>query len=89
MERFLEKEEIEKIINFGAFGYEEVRMSNILGWELEEVRMLMEDKNSEFSKNYAVGEDKAQYVIDMKLFEMASGGDMKALQKFEKRTKRD
>jgi hypothetical protein len=31
------------------------------------------------------GKDLAEYVIDLKLFEMAKSGDIKALEKFETR----
>jgi 3-methyladenine DNA glycosylase AlkD len=89
MERILTEDEKEMVINFGAFGYNEEQMSNIIGWDLEEVKELMKDKSSQFAKNYAAGNDKVQYVIDMKLFEMASGGDLKALQKFERRRDSD
>ncbi len=89
MERIITEKEREMIINFGAFDYENQKMADILGWELEDVRFFMADKKSEFYKLFNQGKAKGDYVIDMKLFEMAQGGDMKAMSELEKRRKKD
>lgn len=87
MERHITDQEKEKIVNFGAFRYSNDRIASILGWDVDEVNKLMDDESSEFCKLYHRGVDTADYVIDMKLFEMAQQGDLKALQKFEFRKK--
>lgn len=87
MERIITDKEKDMIINFGAFGYAPRKMSDILVWELSEVSNLYQDQKSEFYKYYREGKARADYVIDMKLFEMAQSGDMKAMAEFEKRTK--
>ena len=75
----------DKIINFGAFKYDPEKMANILGLNIEDVSVAMNDENSEFKKLYNIGADRADYVIDLKLFEMAQTGDIKALDKLEMR----
>lgn len=87
MERSLDDKQKDMVINFGAFGYPAAKMANILMWEESEVLALLEDQDSEFSRLYRKGEEMADYVIDLKLFEMAQSGDLKALQKFEFRKK--
>lgn len=44
-----------------------------------------DNENSPVQVAYRKGVDKADYAIDMKLFDMAKGGDLKALQKYEVR----
>lgn len=87
MERDITDSDRDKIINFGAFGYPVEKMANILMWDVVEVEKLMKNKKSEFARLYKKGEETADYVIDLKLFEMAQSGDLKALQKFEFRRK--
>jgi len=41
--------------------------------------------NSEFSQLLQKGRDMSDYVIDLRLFEMAKTGDIKALDKLEQR----
>jgi hypothetical protein len=43
------------------------------------------NKNSEVYRAYKKGIDKADYVIDMKLFEEAKSGNIRALKKYEER----
>lgn len=83
----IKKEQEELIINFGAFGYDSEKISNILGVSELEISKEMDDENSLFSKLLQKGKDMSDYVIDLKLFEMAKAGDIKALEKFEFRKK--
>ena len=85
MERLIEGELKEQIINFGAFGYTVKKMSYILMWDVSEVQALLNDVSSDFHKCYMKGEHTKDYVIDEKLFDMARSGDLKALSKFEHR----
>jgi len=81
----LANEEKEMIINFGSLGYNANRCAGVLETEESEITKLMADKNSEFSKLYARGQYRAEYVIDVKLFELAQTGDIKAIEKLEAR----
>ncbi len=53
--------------------------------DLKQVEQLLLDKSTDFFKIYQHGKDYASYLIDMKLFELAQSGDIKALEKLEKR----
>jgi len=81
----IDKENKDKIINFGAFEYGAEKMSNILNESKESISLLMDNKKSEFYQLYKKGRDVSDYVIDLKLFEMAKSGDIKALDKFNHR----
>uniref|UniRef100_UPI004047E20F hypothetical protein n=1 Tax=Roseivirga sp. TaxID=1964215 RepID=UPI004047E20F len=84
MERNLTEEEKEKLINCGAFGYDYQTIAAVLNIEDQEAENLLK-KGSEGHKLYERGQKRAEYVIDLKLFEMAQSGDLKALEKFERR----
>lgn len=81
----IEKEQEEQIVNFGAFGYDAKKISSILGLDEKEVQREINSKTSLLSKLLQKGKDMADYVIDLKLFEMAKGGDIKALEKLDHR----
>ena len=78
----------EKVVNFGAFNYSAHKMAAILLMEESEVLSLLEDKKSEFYKHYQKGVHTSDYVLDMKLFEMAQGGDLKAMENYEFRKRK-
>lgn len=80
----IDKDTEEKIVNFGAFGYDIQKMANVLDWSPDEIRTALDEKKL-FWKLYQKGKDTADYVIDLKLFEMAQSGDLKALEEFESR----
>ena len=81
----IKKEQEEQIINMGAFEYPAAKIANILSLDQKEVELAMKDKNSVLSKLLQKGRDMADYVIDLKLFELAQHGDMKALEKLNER----
>lgn len=81
----IEEEHREKIINFGAFDYDFIKMANILNLDYLEVENEMKNEDSEFHKLFQKGKDMSDYVIDLKLFEMAKSGDIKALEKLDLR----
>jgi hypothetical protein len=83
MDRDLTQEEKEKIINLGAMQYDEDKMAIVLGWEKDEVKKEMGDANSEVKKLYNKGSVLSEYILNVKLFEMAKAGDLKALEKFK------
>lgn len=73
------------IVNFGAFIYTSEKMANIINWPVKDIIKLMNDKKSQFRKLYDKGRDTADYVLTLKLFELAQTGDLKALEEFENR----
>ena len=78
----------EKIVNCGALGYNASKIASVLDVSQDEVAALLDDPNSQFSKLIQKGEDMCDYVIDLKLFELAKSGDLKALDAFEYRKKK-
>lgn len=87
VERRIDEQDEEKIVNFGALNYTPAKMASILDWPEDEVDELMKDQKSRFSRLYHKGADLSDYLIDKKLFEMAKAGDLKALQQYEFRKK--
>lgn len=83
----LTEEDEEMIRNFGALGYKTKTMASILGYSEEDVNEAM-ISHPKFKSLYDQGAAKAAYLIDMKLFELARQGDLKALEKFERRKRR-
>lgn len=75
----------EIIINFGAFGYDAKKMSSILGVSEVEIIQELKNKDSEFAKLFQKGVDMSEYVIDLKIFNLAKQGDLEAIKVFEKR----
>ena len=85
MARNITTPEKEVIINCGAFKFQPDKISNILDWPADEVTKLFNDKRSEFYQLIKKGRDTADYVLTLKLFELAQTGDLKALEEFENR----
>jgi len=77
----------EKIINFGAFNYDTEKIASILNMPKSEIENEMNDDKSKFYAMYQKGKNMADYVIDLKLFELAKSGDIKALEKLDMRIK--
>lgn len=84
MKQWTEREK-EMIINFGSLSYDANRCAGIMEIDEELIEKQLADKNSEFAKLYARGQYRAEYVIDVKLFELAQTGDIKAIEKLEAR----
>ena len=78
-------ENAEMIVNFGALGYDAKKMSSILGVPEIEILSELKNKDSEFAKLFQKGVDMSEYVIDMKIFDLAKQGDLAAITLFEKR----
>lgn len=81
----IKKEQEEQVVNMGAFDYDAGRVANMLDVDKIEVVKELKNKDSKLSKLIQKGKDMADYVIDLKLFEMAKTGDIKALDKLENR----
>lgn len=79
---------LKKVLQFGMLYYPISKILNIL--DLEDEAEFINDfhnEDSEIAKSYQKGVDKADFVLDLKLFKMASAGDLKALEKYETRRK--
>ena len=83
----IKKEQEEQVINFGVFDYDAKKIASILGFDKTEVSEELKNKESKLSLLLGKGKDMADYVIDLKLFEMAKTGDIKALEKLDRRKK--
>jgi len=81
----IKKEQHEMIINCGVFDYDAQKLSNILRFNKKDVESELKNKESELNQLLQKGKDMADYVIDLKLFEMAKTGDIKALDKLDNR----
>lgn len=81
----IEKEHEVQIVNFGVFEYDAKKIASILGFEIKEVQIEIENKKSLLNQLLQKGRDMSDYVIDLKLFEMAKAGDIKALEKLDYR----
>jgi len=81
----MSNKEKQMIINFGALGYAPEICEKILGWEKSKFTNAIKNQSNDIFKAYEEGTLKADYVIDLKLFEQAQQGDIKALNKLEQR----
>lgn len=75
----------EKVINCGSFEYSNLYISILFEVDKVEIDKLMNDGSSWFSQMYEKGKIISEYVIDVKLLELARNGDIKALDKLERR----
>jgi len=80
---------LKKLTQVGTLGYPLSKIINVLDIEDEKkFKKDFYDLNHVAHKSYQKGVDKADFILDSKLFEMAKNGDLNALKKFETR-KRD
>lgn len=82
------EEFIKKMRAVGTLGYSLNKIINVLDIDNKDIKSFTADFNNENSiirLAYQKGVDQSDYLIDMKLFELAKKGDLKALEKYEKR----
>jgi len=82
------EDQLKQMVHMGILGYDVSKCINILDIESKDEVQFKKDfinPTSEIYKAYKKGVDKADYAIDMKLFEKAKNGDLKALAKYEER----
>jgi IS30 family transposase len=84
----LSDENKEMIINFGAFHYSSEKIASILGLKQTEIDKELKSTTSELYLLYKKGQDLADYAIDVKLFELARNGDIKAIEKMDLRKRK-
>ena len=74
-------------MQLGTLAYPLSKCLNVLeeGFDQEQFKKDFYDETSEVYNAYQAGKDKADFLIDTKLFEKARGGDIKALEKLELR----
>jgi hypothetical protein len=83
----LNEEQVKMLKNMGALAYQPSKIASIMGFSISDVSTAMDDVSSEFHKIYTSGSNMANYLIDLKLFEMAQSGDIKAMDKLSERKK--
>ena len=74
------------MVQVGTLGYPLSKIINVL--DIDDTKQFTKDFDDPKSKvaiSYQKGVDKADFVLDSKLFDMANGGDLKALDKYERR----
>lgn len=79
---------LKKMVQVGTLGYPLSKIINVL--DIDDAKQFTKDFDNPKSKvaiSYQKGVDKADFVLDSKLFDMAKGGDLKALEKYERRKK--
>ena len=77
---------LKKMVQVGTLGYPLSKILNVLDIDNEkQFTNDFDDPKSKIAISYQKGVDKADFVLDSKLFEMAKNGDLKALQKYEER----
>ncbi len=77
---------LKKMVQMGTLGYPLSKIINVL--DIEDTKQFTKDFDNQKSKvaiSYQKGVDKADFVLDSKLFDMAKCGDLKALDKYERR----
>ena len=77
---------LKKMVQVGPLGYPLSKIINVL--DIDDVKQFTKDFDNPKSKvaiSYQKGVDKADFVLDSKIFDMAKGGDLKALDKYEAR----
>ena len=73
--------QIEMLVNCGAIGYTAAQVAKLFAWDEEKTEKDLKNKKSDIYKYYQKGKAEADFAIDSKLFEMARGGDLQALDK--------
>lgn len=77
---------LKKMVQVGTLGYPLSKIINVL--DIDDIKQFTKDfdnPKSQVAISYQKGVDKADFVLDSKLFDMAKGGDLKALDKYEDR----
>lgn len=77
---------LKKMVQVGTLGYPLSKIINVL--DIDDIKKFTKDfdnPKSQVAISYQKGVDKADFVLDSKLFDMAKGGDLKALNKYEAR----
>jgi hypothetical protein len=83
----LTEEQSMMLQNMGALGYPVSKICSIMSFDREVFEKEFRNENSEIKKLYNKGVDYSGYLIDLKLFEMAKSGDIKAINKLDERKK--
>ena len=83
----LTEEQVAMLKNMGALGYQPSKIASIMELPFSFVSTEMENPDSIFFRIYRAGQDRANYLIDLKLFDMAQSGDIKAMDKLSERKK--
>lgn len=73
---------LELVVSFGIVKYPLSKILNILpdDVDIEDFKKKFKNRNSDVFKAYQKGVDRGDYDIDIRLFEMAKSGDLKAIE---------
>jgi len=80
---------LKKMVQVGTLGYPLSKIINVL--DIDDIKQFTKDfdnPKSQVAISYLKGVDKADFVLDSKLFDMAKNGDLKALDKYEVRKRK-
>lgn len=83
---------MKKMVSLGTLGYSLRKVCNVLDLDAEQEAQLVidfDDPDSEIYKAYQKGKDKADFAIDVKLFEAAKDGNLQALREYEMRKQKE
>jgi hypothetical protein len=83
---------LNKIITMGAYGYPLSKIINVLEikpCDVDEFAKDFYDTSSEIATKYRIGIDRSDFSIDMQLYTLAQGGDLKAIELFKERKKKN
>lgn len=84
----LSDDQKQMIRNMGALGYPAARMASVMGFDIEYTEDSMDDPDSEIYKIYQAGADHGQYMLDTKLFDLATEGNLAAMKELEIRKRK-
>lgn len=81
------KELIDIVVSFGIVRYPLDKILNIIPYDVDKdlFTQHFNDPDHPICKAYQKGIDRSDYDIDIRLYEMAKSGDLKALEVFEER----
>jgi hypothetical protein len=74
----------QKFLDFGALGYPAVKIASVLSIKVSEAEQMLA---SDYAKSYQTGKDRFDYAVDVKLMQLATQGDMKALERLRREFK--
>lgn len=81
------KKLIDLVVSFGIVGYPLDKILNIIPDDIDHGVFTVQfyDPDHPIAKAYQRGQDRRDFDIDIKLFNLATSGNLEALEKFERR----
>jgi hypothetical protein len=86
MNDYRDSDFLSKITSMGTLGYPLEKIINVLDIsDGDGFRIIFDDPTTHVAKAYRKGQDKAEFLVDIKLMELIKGGDLDAMKLFEER----